>query len=410
MKISNAVFLLLALAAPAAAQEAARLGLKDYLAEVRANNPEIAAATALSKASAARIKQAWQPMDPTVEFERMYATGALGSGAAERNILVRQEFRNPYKMYLQRGAAAAQSGYYAARKGDKVSKVLAEAKSAFHGYALAWQNERLYSENLELARKFARIAETRYAVNQASQSEAIKAQVELSKAMNMLITAEQEKEAAAARLNALRGKDPSETVAEPETAPAAAAQEDYAQLEARVLAKNPGLAAMSAAVEAARKKASLARSEYAPDLMLSWRKRASDNAAMDGTYDVALGFTVPLWFGRTAAADSGARAERDMAAAEYEAERNALLLELKETSVKLDYYRRLKELYGGTVLSQAEISLKTSEAAYQAGKTGFLDLLDASRTLLEIKREYYEYSAACAAWQGRLESLVGEDL
>jgi cobalt-zinc-cadmium efflux system outer membrane protein len=410
MKSLTAVLLFLALAAPAAAQGNARLGLKDFLAEVRANNPEIAAASALSKAYAARIKQAWQPMDPTVEFERMYAGGALGSGAAERNILIRQEFRNPYKMYLQRGAAAAESGYYAARGGDKANRVLAEAKAAFYEYALAWHNERVYAENLELARKFASIAETRYAVSQASQSDAIKAQVELSKAMNRLITAGQEKETAAARLNALRGKSPAEALAEPELPAAPAAPSDYAQLEARVLAKNPGLAAMAAGLKAARKKASLARAEYAPDFMLSWRKRASDDAAMDGTYDVALGLTVPLWFGRTAAAGGEARAGRDLAEAEYEAARSALLLELKEVSVKLDYYRRLKELYSGTVLSQAEVSLKASEAAYQAGKTDFLDLLDASRTLLEIKSEYYEYTAAYAAWLGRLESLVGEDL
>ncbi len=127
---------------------------------------------------------------------------------------------------------------------------------------------------------------------------------------------------------------------------------------------------------------------------------------MDGTYDVSLGLTMPLWFAKQSGMTREARAERDMSAAEYEAARNAVLLELKEITVKLDYYRRLMDLYGGTVLPQAEASLKASEAAYQAGKTDFLDLVDATRTLLETKREYYEYSAACASWLGRLESLT----
>jgi len=141
--------------------------------------------------------------------------------------------------------------------------------------------------------------------------------------------------------------------------------------------------------------------------MLSWRRRASDDAAMNKTYDVSLGLTVPLWFAKQSAMGREAKAERDMSAAEYEATRNAVLLELKTITVKLDYYRRLTDLYGNTVMPQAEVSLKASEAAYQAGKTDFLDLVDANRTLLETKREYYEYAAAYASWLGQLESLTG---
>lgn len=410
MKVSIAGLLLALLVPVSMAEEAPRLGLQAYLREVRDGNPEIAAAAARAKVYSARVKQAWLPMDPTVEFERMYADGALGAGAAERNILIRQEFRNPYKLHLLKGAAAAESGYYSALKRDRANRVLAEAKAAFYDYALAWQYERVYAENLELTKKFARIAETRYSVSQASQSDAIKAQVELSKAMNLLITAGQEKETAAARVNALRGRNPGEPLAEPETLAGGGAPADHKSLEAAVLAKNPGLAALAARLQSAEKKLSLARAEYAPDFMLSWRRRGSDDAAMDGTYDVALGLTVPLWFTRTAAMGGEARAERDMGAAEYAAARSALLLELKEITVKLDYYSRLKELYGGTVLSQAEVSLKASEAAYQAGKADFLDLVDANRTLLEIKSEYYGYAAAYAAWLGRLESLTGESI
>ncbi len=410
MKISNAVFLLLALAAPAAAQEAARLGLAGYLAEVNAANPEIAAASALARVYAERAKQAWQPMDPVIEFERMYADGALGSGAAERNILVRQEFRNPYKSALQKGAARYEREAYGAQRSDRVNRVLAEARAAFYDYALLWQSERVYAENIELLKKFARIAETRYAVNQGAQGDAVKAQVELSKALNMLITVQQEKETAAARLNARRNRPPETALPEPEAFDLKPAPADYKALEAAALAANPALAAAAARVNAAEKKLSLGRAEYAPDFMLSWRRRGSDDAAMDGTYDVSLGLTVPLWFGRTSAMGREARAERDMAAAEYDAARNSLLLELKEASVKLNYYARLSGLYSGTVLPQAEQSLKAAEAGYQAGKTDFLDLVDSNRTLLETKRELYEYSAGYAAWLGRLKSLTGEGL
>ena len=410
MKILSAGLLFLSLVPALTAEEAPRLNLKAYLAEVRGNNPEIAAAAALSKAYSAKVVQAWLPADPTLEFERMYAKGALGGGAAERNILLRQEFRNPWKMRLQKNAANAESGYFWAQKNDRINRTLAEAKAAFYEYALGCHQELIYAENLELVKRLARIAETRYSINQGSQSDAIKAQVELSKAMNMLITARQEKETAAARVNNLRGRDPEERLPEPEAFDASAAPADYKAFSAAVLAKNPGLEAMASRLRASENKLSLARAGYAPDFMLSWRRRGSDVAAMNSTYDVSLGLTLPLWFKKQAGMTDEARAERDMSAAEYEAARNDVLLELKEITVKLDYYRRLKDLYGGTLLSQAELSLKASEAAYQTGKSDFLDLIDANRTLLETKREYYEYAANYASWLGRLSSLTGENL
>ncbi len=408
--MKTAAALILFAVVPAAAQEGARLNLAAYLAEVRAANPEIAASAALAKAAAARVKQAWLPPDPTVEFERMYGGGVLSGGATERDIMVRQEFRNPYKYRLQKGAARAEGEYYSALKGDKANRVLAEARGAFYDYALLWRTERVYAENLELLKKFARIAETRYAVNQAPQGDAIKAQVELSKALNMLITVQQDKETAAARLNALRNRPPETPLPEPEASDEKPAAADYKALEARALAGNPELAAMAARLKASEKKVSLARSEYAPDFMLSWRRRSSDTPAMDGTYDLSLGLTVPLWFGRNAAAAAEAKAERDMSAAEYDAAKNAVLLELKGAAVKLNYYARLLELYGGTVLPQAEESLKAAEAGYQAGRTDFLDLVDSNRTLLETKREYYEYAAGYAGWLARIKAITGEGI
>jgi purine-binding chemotaxis protein CheW len=49
---------------------------------------------------------------------------------------------------------------------------------------------------------------------------------------------------------------------------------------------------------------------------------------MDGTYDVALGLTVPLWFGRTAAAGGEARAGRDLAEAEYDKQTRIIVLDV----------------------------------------------------------------------------------
>ena len=410
MKNAAAILLSLALVPAAGAQGEARLELRAYLAEVRAANPEIAAAASLSSAASARVAQAWLPMDPVLEFERMYADGPLGSGAAERAVSLKQEFRNPFKYRLARAAAKGESAYYSGLYGDRASRVLAAAAGAFHDYLLQTRTERLYGENLELLRGLARSAESRYASGQGSQADALKAQVELSRAHRLLITAGQQRATAAARLNALRNLPPGAAVPEPEEPEFKPVKVNYAALESAALANNPYLKALKARAEASARRLSLAKAGYAPDFMLGLRRRSADNAAMDGTYDVSLGLTVPLWFGRNRAEVREAGAEQRAMQAEYDAARNELLVELKAAAADIDCCARLSELYGDTMLPQAEQALKAALAGYEAGQASFTDLVEAGRALLDTKREYFEYQADYAAQLARTEAMTGESL
>jgi len=403
------LFLMIAML-PAAAEEGGRLSLETFLGEVRAANPEMAAAGAAAGAASARVRQAWLPMDPVLEFERMYADGPLGSGAAERTVSLKQEFRNPLKYRLARKAAKDESSYYSGLYGDRTSKIVAEAEKAFQDYILYTRTERLYAENLELLRSFARAAEIRYAAGQGSQSDALKAQLELSRAHRSLITAGQQKTTAAARLNALRNLPPGTPVPAPEEPEFKPVTVDYAGLESAALANNPYLKALRARVKASAGRLSLAKAGYAPDFMLGWRRRSADSAAMDGTYDVSLGLTVPLWFGRNRAEIGESRSDHSMAQAEYDAARNALLLELRTGAVDIDCCAKLVQLYEDTMLPQAEQALKAALAAYEAGRGSFLELIDAGRGLLDTQREYYEYQADYAAQLAAIRAITGEDL
>ncbi|MEW5906811.1 MAG: TolC family protein [Elusimicrobiota bacterium] len=403
-----AIFIIFA-ALPAHAEERAPLSLEIFLGEVRAANPEIAEAAAAAGAASARVRQAWLPMDPVVEFERMYADGPLGSGAAERAVSLKQEFRNPFKSRLARDAAKGESAYYRALSGDRTNKVLAEAVDAFQNYLLLTRTERLYRENLELVRGFALAAESRYAAGRGSQADALRAQVELSKAQGLLLETAQEKGAAAARLNALRNRPPAAPVGEPEEKDFAPEPADYPALEAAALADNPGLRALRARIGAYDRRAALARAGYAPDLMVGLRRRSADDPAMDGTYDLSLGLTVPLWFGRNKAERDEAAAERAAAEAEYDSARNALLLELKSAALELDCCANLINIYASAVL-QAEQALKASRASYETGQASFLELIEAGRALLEVQREYYRSRAEYAYWRARKMAITGESL
>lgn len=402
-----------ALCAPADAQErppAAVLRLTEVLAGVRDRNPDLIAARAVSLAAKGRIKQAYILKDPVLEFERMYTPSGKSflNNAGERNIAVSQEIDNPYKLLLRKNIAKDEHSFYSSLYDAKEREVTAKAKAVFYEYYMASRAELIYNETVDILRGFSKIAEAKYSVGKAAQSDAIKAQVELSRTLNMLVAVRQEKETAAAMLNALMDKDTLAPLPPPEELEPSLPGAAYEELRAAALATNPGLKAYSLKAGQAERRLSLSKAEYLPDFMLLYRKRKAPGQDMNNTYDVALGLTVPLWFSKQRAMVKEAGADRDMAQAEYKAARNELAADLREADIKARSSMRLVDLYRGSVIPQAEEALKIAQSGYQAEKADFMDLLDAQRTLLDFRMDYYRYIVDCHTWLARVEQLTGE--
>ena len=389
---------------------AAGLSLAEVLSDVREKNPDLKAAKAVSAVYKSRIKQAYILKDPVIEFERMYTPSGKSflNNAGERNISVSQEIDNPYKLLLRKNVAKDEHAFYTALYETKERELTAKAKALFYEYYIASRAEQIYNETVDVLRGFSKIAEAKYSVGKASQSDAIKAQVELSRTLNMLVTVKQEKETAKAMLNALMDRDTLAALPEPAELEPAQTGADYEKLRATAIAANPGLKAYSIKVNQAERRLSLSKAEYLPDFMLLYRKRKAPGSEMNNTYDIALGLTVPLWFSKQKAMVKEAGAEREMAQAEYKAARNELASDLREADIKAGSSLRLVELYRGSVIPQAEEALKIAQSGYQAEKADFMDLLDAQRTLLDFRMDYYRYVVDYRTWLARVEQLSGE--
>jgi len=389
---------------------AAQLTLADVLAEVRTKNPDLQAAKAVSLAYKNRIKQAYILKDPVIEFERMYTPSGKSffNDAGERNISISQEIDNPYKLLLRRDLAKDERAFYSTLYEAKEREITSKVKSFFYEYYMASRAELIYNETVDLLRGFSKIAETKYSVGNASQSDAIKAQVELSRTLNMLVTVRQEKETAKAMLNALMDRDTLSPLPEPQELEPSQPGADYKKLREVAFLSNPGLKAYSLKVSQAGRRLTLSKAEYLPDFMLLYRKRKATGQDMNNTYDVSLGLTIPLWFSKQRAMVKEADAEKEMAGAEYRAARNELASDLREADIKARSSLRLVELYRGSVIPQAEEALKIAQSGYQAEKADFMDLLDAQRTLLDFRMDYYRYVVDYQTWLARVEQLTGE--
>ena len=386
------------------------LSLERVIAVVQQENPEILAARERWHASKARISQAATPNKPRLDFERMYAPRGenVWTDAEEKNLVLSQEIPFPTTLYYagrraRQEAEEAEASYLA-----KERDVLSQAKQAYAMLYLSRHAIHIFEENVDLMRQFSKVAEAKYAVGKASQSDALKAQVELSKMMNELVTLRQEKETNTAMLNTLLNRPPEAPLGFPMDPDPRTLKKNLSDLEVLALESRPELRGAAIAVDKSGTQEALSRSEYLPDIMLQYRRREMEMGV--DSHDAMVGFTLPLWFWKQGAMGREARAERAMAQAEFIAMKNRTRYDVKSLFVKVQTAQRLIELYQTSVLPQAEHALKIAEASYRADKMSFLDLLDAVRSLLQFRLEHYEHFAQSEQFKADLERVVGVPL
>ncbi|MDP3540951.1 MAG: TolC family protein [Elusimicrobiota bacterium] len=384
--------------------------LNQALDAARRGNPEIQVALKRWDAARKRVASEATPDKPRLDIERMYAPSGKTplNGADEKAVSITQEFPFPTTLYLRgsRASKAAEVSEQVYRA--KVREVLAKTRTAYAMLYLSLKSRRLLDENIELMRRFAKVAESKYAAGTVGGSDALKAQVELTKMLNMGVAVDQERELASAMLNASMGRSARENLGTPRDLEPGRLEKSYENLEAAAFARRPELRQAVLASELSGTSLSLAKSEFLPDIMLSYRSRKDPMRGR--TSDAVLGLSLPLWFWKPAAMVAEASAEKEMAAAELEAAKLMTAADLRSAFVRVQTAQRLAESYKTSLLPQAESALTVAESSYQAGRSSFLDLLDAQRSLLNFKLEYYQYLADYEQRTAELERVIGEEL
>ena len=386
------------------------MSLSQAVAVAQRENPEIRAAQKNREAVKARVSQAFTPDKPRLDVERMYAprSGDLLTNAGEKNVAITQELPFPTTLYWKgrlsrREADMAEASYRA-----KELEVLSRVKSAYAALYLSRRAIDTLEENTGFMRQFAKVAGSKYASGKSSQGDVLKAQVELSKMLNMRVTVEQEEETSRALLNALLNRPPESPLAIVEDIDPKPLDLKLEELRNLSADHRPELQEAAAAVERGRAAVALGRSDYLPDLMLQYRQRDVMNGV--DSRDAVVGFSLPLWFWKQGAAVREAKAERDMAEAEFKALQNMNGYDVKSLYVKAQTDYRLIELYRTGVLPQAEEALRVSRAAYESDKTDFLDLLDSVRSLRDFRLEHYQHIADYLQSLAELERVAGTPL
>lgn len=391
--------------------------VESLLEAARASNPEFASMRLEADAARERPESAGAFPDPSLRVELMDITNGgmtspslLPSRVGETKYTFMQMLPWFGKRAAMRDAAEAEARAVASRAQGGWLEVAMKVKSAYAQYFLAYGNERLVREVLDLMVRLETVAQARYAGGLAAQQDAIRAQVEITTMRTDLIMIEAEQRRIAARLNALAGRPIVARLAEPRRArpipPPARLQ--VADLQDRIAARNPTVAAEAARVESATRMLDGAYLNRYPDWTVGVAPTQMRNRIAE--WEIMFEVSIPLQQGSRRAKEREARAMLEAAMARREAAANTAAGELGEAVAGLEAARRTESIIAGSLLPQAELTFQSALAAYENGKVDFATLLDAQRQILRARQEGLKAQAEAQMRLAEIERIVGEDL
>jgi outer membrane protein TolC len=391
--------------------------VESLLAIARAQNPDVAGMRHEALAAQERIGQADALPDPRFKLELQDVTkmGAQnptlwpGDVGSTRYTFTQELPWFGIRALKREQAEAAALGAETQVQGAW-SDVAARIKLGYAQLYFLQRSQQLSQEVLGLMQRLEQIARARYAGGLAPQQDVIRAQSEQTAMRAELIALQTEMHHGRARMNALLARPIHAALAEPQalrTLPAPGTQ-DFAALDMRARAHNPQLAGEEAKLKAADKGQELVFKGRYPTLTLGLAPTQFQNDFK--TWDLMLEMNIPLQQGTRRAQEREALALRDAAQARRDAAANQLQADLSENFDALESAQDTEALVSNNLLPQAELSLQSALAGYEAGKVDFATLLDAQRQIRQAKLSRIKAQAEGQARLAQIERLLGEDL
>lgn len=388
------------------------LALQDLIPEVLARNPELVAARKQWEASSQRIVQARSLDDPTLSIHLWNFPQTFNVTRADNSIFgLSQSFPFPGKLALKSEIASRSAEITEQALRAKERELVARLKQAYYDLFLARKAIQIHHEQVELLRQFVEIANAKFRTGKGSQSDVLKAQVELSLLHQQLPVLEQRRETAAALLNTVLDRDPLSPLGIPQEPSLISIDTPIGDLHRLALNARPELKAAELAVQQNEQFRALAQRQYYPDFNVTFQ-RFQNIQAHDG-FGAYVAMTVPFAFWSKPKHDAGvqeAAASVAAAQAQQHTVENLTRFQINDLLAKVRASEQVARLYHTTILPQALQNLEAARAGYRAGKGGFLDLIDTQRAWRGFQFEYYRALVEREHRLAELEQVVGTDL
>jgi len=385
------------------------LDLDMLISEAMDHNQEVQAALHQMRVLDARAVQAGALEDPELNYMREQMPGFRWNEAFMQKIELMQMIPFPSKLSARRTIADYQSEHAHHDHLERVNDVIARLKNTFFELWYVQHAIALNDESERLLRQFLQIAKTKFGVGIVPQQDVLKALVELEKLENQLLTLREQEGVTKSMMMALLNREPTDTLGTAFLSEAASFTANPDTLVGLAMQYRPMLLHDSLGVEEGKAMLTLARREYLPDFKIGLQYVTEPIGVFKG-WSLIAGISIPFapWTLRKA----GARVEEadatiERATATYHASRDMIVAAVREMYLRASSQCRQLASYRRAILPQAEQSLQASLTAYQNGTSDFLMLIDAYRTLVELRMEALMTRMQFEQSVAELEKAVG---
>jgi len=263
----------------------------------------------------------------------------------------------------------------------------------------------LVDELIALGEQTLAIAETRFKARAVAESDVIRPRIEVHQLRADRQRIAQELNAVEIQLGLILNTEPisadrldSRISTEPEAL-------NEAILVAAVEAGHPALIVADREVDAAEAMMQRIRADRVPDITVSAGVGYSQ-ADDQGIAEVGLGATIPIWDRRQGDIMS-ARFELMKRRQDRVATRNRLLAELAEAIGAYNSARDQLAVIRDQVVPDAQRAFDQIDESYRAGRSSFINLLDAQRTLMQSRRTLIELAGRASVSKARIAEISG---
>lgn len=376
---------LLSMPHPALAQDGVALSPEETVRLALEADPAVRAARSRLDAASAGVRSARAPFNPRAEL-------APGAGFTNGNALLSQEF----DISGRRAAGGREAeGLRRAAEADLAAirlNTASEARAAYFDLVRALAVRSAAAGAADLARSIGDLVRRRVEIGEAPRVQQSRAEIEVARAAQEVILADGEVRARRSRLNLLLGRPVDQELkpsAEPALPPPAAAGPALVQQAQQF---RPELARIRALIEARRGGVDLAKAARRPEL---FAELAADVWSVDRSalQSRSLGIQARLSFplfdrGRLRAQVEQAEAGVHEEEAELQAAARQIAIEIERAAAELEAARAVAGSYRSEILPRSQDLLQATQRGFQAGLTGFLEVLEAQRVVRQTQIEY----------------------
>lgn len=383
-----------------ASQQIAPLTLRSAVDMALAQNPQLRAATAELDANDGTVRQAGLIPNPVLGVDQE----DLKSGTRVTTMQLSQTLETGGKRAARVEVAQRGKDIAALELMARRADVRATAIQAFFDALTAQERVKVVEESLRIANSGADAAARRVTAGKVSPTEETRARVAASTARIDLRQAQAEASAALRALSAVMGA-PEGSIqrldGNVETLPVAPSAPD-------IMARLPDAPAVRRAqleVQRADATYGLARANGVPDVTVGvGARRAQDLGRTQAVFSVS----VPLpFFDRNQGTQLEALRRRDAAQATAQAEELRIRSEVLQMADLLQARKDEVEALRKEVLPGAQSAYEAAKTGFELGKFSFLDALDAQRTWLQVRSQYYTAVAQVHRTAAEIDRQLG---